>query len=206
MKILAFDRFPAASDSAMERLTGGGTIAPGEAPACTVITDSATLRPHEPLFVPDFAEGWVLEVLPSVTVERLGKWIAPRFARRYFGDFRLCARLLPPSGSVPASALETNFDGALAWGRPHSAQELYDTELSVSASLSDGSCRHVFTFGWKELHAEETLALASRYMTLKTGDVIIPCRTSLRFPAVAGTRLQVSLGSADTLDINLKIK
>lgn len=206
MKILAFERDYGDWTEAMAQALACDSV-PAEAPvASAVITDSATLRPHEPLFVPDFARGWILMVQPALTVNRLGKWIAPRFARRYMGDFRLCARLMPPAGRSAAGALETSFDGALAWGYPRPAADVFDRELTVTASLDDGSPAMEVTLRWEDLRLEESVALASRYMTLKTGDVILPCRTPLCFPAIAGTRLSASYGLSAEPDLNLKIK
>ncbi|MDE6629370.1 MAG: hypothetical protein K2K36_08385 [Muribaculaceae bacterium] len=208
MKILAFDRELAAWSAEMAGALASDDL-PAQAPAaCAVITDSATLRPREPMFVPDFARGWQLMVAPALTVQRLGKWIAPRFASRYVGDFRLCVRLLPPDGAYPLGALETNFDGALAWGRPRPAEELRAGGfLTLSASLSaDPAIQHELTLRWADMRFDETIALASRYMTLKTGDVIIPCRTPLLFPVLTGTRLCVTAAGDADPDINLKIK
>ena len=87
-------------------------------PAClkaTLMTDSAVVRPGTPLFLPDFAVDWRLEIVPVAVISRLGKWIEPRFAHRYYTEVSLAARLVPPQGA-PCGAFEANFDGAIAPG------------------------------------------------------------------------------------------
>ena len=62
------------------------------APAClkaTLMTDSAVVRPGTPLFLPDFAVNWRLEIVPVAVISRLGKWIEPRFAHRYYTEVSL---------------------------------------------------------------------------------------------------------------------
>ena len=209
MKILTFDRLNTQWGRELEEALAADIPCAAAAVGCSVITDSATLRPHEPLFVPDYARGWMLEVQPAITVERLGKWIAPRFAKRYFGDFLLCVRLVTPEGAMPGNALELNADGALALGMRVPVAVVADSgsPVCVEATLTPGDAAPLtLDLAWEDLHAEELLALASRYMTMKTGDIIIPCRTALRFPASVGTRLTVTCSGFDAPAVNLKIK
>ena len=61
--------------------------------AGALIADSA-IRPHRrPLFLPDGE--WVCEIRPAVRIERLGKAIPAKFARRYYTHYCLVNCLRP---------------------------------------------------------------------------------------------------------------
>lgn len=167
----------------------------------TLLTDSAFVRKGMPLFVPDFAMGWELEIVPCLTVCRLGKTIPARFARRYLGEIGLVGRLLPPeaeAGSATLTALASNFDGALCLGERFAID---GTDAGITISL-DGVGE--ISLSAEDMNLENTIALLSRYMILKTGDLILPCRTGLRVSARPGAKVKATLDGKPAL--NLKIK
>ena len=159
------------------------------------------------MFLPDFAAGWILCVAPYFSIGRLGKGISPKFASRYVDGFGMAARLVPPDsrvagGSVAgAGALGSNFDGALLVGRRFPAREWCPDDRLV-LSTGDGGKDAVLTYA--DLHLEDTVALVSRYMMLKTGDMIIPCGTSMLLQAEIGLRASVSLNGLPALNIKVK--
>lgn len=151
--------------------------------------DSALVRPGFPCFLPDFArEGWELRLAPVVRVGRLGKWVEPRFAPRYIDALSVAAILRPADpgqGSLPV------FDGAIIPGafRPYvpggratlrvwgpGAEEPADIPFSIA-----------------DLRAEDTLALISRSVTLKSGDLLMPAIFPAAFPAAIGLDFAASI-------------
>ena len=196
MKIIAveraFDQWP---EEARVALAGDASPSPGCLHA-SLLTDSAVVRCGTPLFLPDFAEGWRLEIVPLVVISRLGKWIEPRFAPRYYNEVSLAARLVPPVGA-PSGAFETNFDGAVAPGRV----------IAVPADGTFTICldgKDEISLSAEMLHVDDTVALSSRFMMLKTGDMIVPCRTQLYVAPVVGTRVSATLNGVPVIDFKIR--
>lgn len=206
MKIIAFNR-PAARwpQSLADALADSDVPDPSAIPA-TLIADSAVVRPATPLFVPDFAtEGWTLRLFPAIVIERLGKSIEPRFAARYTSSWRMAARLMPASQSAdtPLQGISAAFDGAIALGPEISGRPSATADIRLThPSLGSGSIGlHVDA---ADFHIDETIALASRFMTLKTSDLILPCYLPPEVAPTVGSRLTAE--SADGTLLSLKIR
>lgn len=196
MKIIAVERrFNELADTLRSLVATDAQPAPDCLPV-SLLADSSVVRIGTPLFLPDFAENWYLDIVPAVVIDRLGKWIEPRFARRYYNEMALAARLLPPSG-VPVGGFAMSFDGAIAPG-PHLPVPA-DGEFTICA---DG--RDEITLSADMACVDETVALASRFMMLRTGDLILPCRTPLRIPVAPGMRIHATLNGVPALDLKIK--
>lgn len=196
MKIIAIER--QFTESAANLLDAVATDAQ-PSPDClraSLLADSAVVRSGTPLFLPDFAEGWYLDIVPVVVIDRLGKWIEPRFAHRYYSEAALAARLLPPDGN-PEGAFAMSFDGAIAPGRHLGFPESGEFTVGVE------SCGE-FTIAPDMLCADATVAFASRFMMLKTGDLILPCRTHLRLDVAPGMRIKATLNGEPALDLKIR--
>lgn len=197
MKIIAVDRLPGSWPAGLDE-----ALRTHEAPHPSVLhadllTDSAVVRRGTPMFVPDFARQWRLEVVPAVIIDRLGKWIEPRFASRYYHTVTACVRLMPPANAPLHGAFAVNFDGAIAPGLP--LEFASEAPLVIRAGSSAE-----LTFSPEELHVNDLVALVSRFMTLKTGDIILPCSAGITLPVELDTKVRVTLD--DTEVLNLKIK
>lgn len=200
MKIIAIERQYDAPLHAAATEALAASEAPS--PSCqkaTLLTDSALVRARTPLFVPDFAlrEAWILEVVPMIVISRLGKWIENRFARRYYDAVGLAARLLPPEG-IPSGAFAANFDGAFAPGALTLTPEEAGETLTIEAFGTS------LTLGPEMLSTDSTIALASRFMTLRTGDIISLCRTPLRTEPVVGSSLTATINDREILNLKLR--
>lgn len=206
MKIIAFNR-PAArwQQSLTDALAASEVPDPSAIPA-TLIADSAMVRPATPLFVPDFAtDGWTLRLFPAIVIERLGKSVEPRFAARYTASWRMAARLMPASKSPdgPLQGISAAFDGAIALGPEMNGHPVGTTDIRLThPSLENGSI--ALRVNTADFHIDETIALASRFMTLKTGDLILPCYLPPEVAPTVGTRLTAE-SAANTL-LSLKIR
>ena len=167
-------------------------------PKVDLLADSSIVTPGKPLFLPDVASGYTLMVAPAFRIDRLGKNIAARFAPRYYNDVTLVARVIPEDLSPDCGALATAFDSSLIEGTwiPVPGQS-----LPMSVAIED-----LFKL---EISAEstginETIALLSRYFTLKNGDIIIPCHFSFKHNAVIDTRFRAELCNTPVIDIKIK--
>jgi hypothetical protein len=106
------------------------------------------------------------------------------------------ARLLPADG-VEGGALSTSFDGALCVGLTLPAESLSQLTFAV-----DGLAP--LTLNRDDLLIDESIALISRYMMLKTGDIILPCTVGLRVKAELGTKVSASLNNEELLSLKIK--
>lgn len=202
MKILAVERMAGEWPSEAASALFSAEVANPGCLAVTLMTDSAAVRRGMPMFIADFATEWELEVLPFLSIGRLGKSIPPRFAGRYIDGCGLAVRAVPPltssSGCVPG-ALAVNFDGALAPGEKLPVEQLCQDVVEIEAE-GFGSVR----LCRDDMRVDETVSLISRYMMLKTGDIILPCRTGLRVPVGLDTRLDCRLNGLQAISLKIK--
>ena len=207
MKIFRIDRdasrWPQAAASALD---SPEAVPAGVLPA-RLVADSAVVRNNRPVFIPDFArEGWVVEVRPAVHIGRLGKFISPRFASRYVEGFSLVACVRPCGDSLTDS-----FDGALTAGEMMPLPQ--GGKIAVGAVMSPlpGRAVSVASAVEKEclidltaLHIDDTIALLSRYATLKSGDMVLPASVGLEFPLQLDCSLVASVDGREALSLRLK--
>ena len=88
-----------------------------QTPQCYLMADSSILYTGRSFFLPDFAERFV--ATPSIVVRtgRLGKYIAPKFAHRYWDAFTAGVSVHAQQGDdARLTALDRAFDGAAMVG------------------------------------------------------------------------------------------
>lgn len=178
MKTLAFDRQPTEplqqSPSRLE-----------------LIADSAIVMPRHPVFLPDFARAWECRVFVAYRISRLGKSIQSRFAPRYYDAVTLAA-VLRPADDAPAVPLFYDFALTLGTWQPLPAE---GSPLTVEAGRRQLS----LTPGMTEIDA--MTEMVSQMATLKTGDILMPCRVDA-FEVEPLSVYEASLGG----DVCLKMK
>lgn len=177
------------------------------APSVTLYPDSALLTANRPLFIPDFMTDAAVYAAPALRISRLGKNIAPRFASRYYDSVTVATltdipalgdplRLRPDSGGRPAGDLANAIEGAVAtgeWLQPADS-------LNISAvSATQGDVMMTWSLDRFNDTAAEAIAALSRYMTLKMGDIIIPCRLPDPIALNIGADISFTLNGAQTL-------
>ncbi len=153
--------------------------------------DSALVRPGFPTFIPDFARrGWELRLAPALRVGRLGKWIEPRFAHRYFDAVALAGLLRPADHSAPWLPI---FDGAIS---PGVFQPIdFSRRACGQCALTTSATSEPLAFDAASLRGAEILALISRSTTIKSGDIIVPAM----FPAAIEAEIDTTLRAALSL-------
>lgn len=185
----------------------------GREAAYSVLPDSTLLRSQRPFFIPDFDTEFLAFVSPAVRIEKLGKCVARRFARRYFTEYTAAINIRPAnlparlkSRGLPDGAALV-FDKALICGdflpydSPADGAELTFPDITVKV---DGETAAVWTASMANGDAAAAVELASVNNTLKTGDLILTalhCEgVKLRHPA----RLTAEIGGVTVLDIPLR--
>lgn len=168
----------------------------------TLLADSSLSRNHLPLFLPPGHEHDMLVVAPAFRISRLGRFIAPRFASRYYNSLSLMARLVPPGGlKVPASATLTSFDSAAVVGEWIQLPDPPAEDLTLKICINEGEA---IGLNIKLQDLNDTVSYLSQYFTLRNGDIIIPGMLSPVFPVIADTTFTAAVGSSPCLQFKIK--
>lgn len=126
--------------------------------------DSCLLNGRKPLFIPDWTERLAATPCVILRVSRLGKEINVRFAHRYYDA------IAPGMDFVAMDMLQTAKEKQRSWAKAIG----FDYSLAIGEWCSKDS-----TFTWSErannallLSPEQAIAEASKWMTIRQGDII----------------------------------
>lgn len=155
-----------------------GTLYKPETPVIFTKADTALLRSHKPFFIPDDMGRIDYEAEIVVRISRLGKTIPQRFAHRYYDavtlgvDFtaREWQQQLRKAG-LPWDLCK-GFDGSAAIGDWIDVHKLRDIQalrfrLDINGCTVQKGCTSDMLF-----QVDELIAYISRFLTLKTGDIL----------------------------------
>ncbi len=140
--------------------------------------DTAILPKGTPFFVPDFSSDVHHEIEILVKINRVGKYIEPKFAHKYYDEIGLgidftardIQQKLKDKG-LPWEKAKA-FDGSAVIGdflpkNLFSSAENINFELKNNGlTVQKGNTSHML---WK---IDELIAEVSRYFTLKVGDIL----------------------------------
>lgn len=183
----------------------------GTEPVIFLKPDSALLRDGKPFFLPDFSTDLQYETEVVVRICRLGKHVAPRFARRYYDavtvgiDFtaRDLQRRFRAAG-LPWE-LSKGFDGSAVIGRFVPLEQVggdvqqLDFHLDIDGREVQRGCTADMLF-----RVDDILAYVSRFMTLKMGDLLFTGTPAGVGPVAEGQHLQGYLGEEPVLDFHVR--
>lgn len=173
--------------------------------------DSAILKDGKPFFLPDFSQEIHYETEVVVRICRLGKNIAPRFARRYYDavtvgiDFtaRDMQRRFREAGNP--WELCKGFDNSAAVGRFIPLDEAggdvqhLDFHLDIDGQeVQHGNTRDML------FRVDDIIAYVSRFMTLKIGDLLFTGTPAGVGPVSIGQHLQGYIGGEKLLDFHIR--
>ena len=173
--------------------------------------DSALLKNGKPFFLPGFSKEIHYEAEVVVHICRLGKNIAPRFAHRYYDavtvgiDFtaRDLQRIFRAAGNP--WELSKGFDNSAAIGTFIPLEQLGKgvQQLDFRLEIDGQEVQHGHTadmiFG-----VDDVIAYASRFMTLKMGDLLFTGTPAGVGPVSIGQHLQGYLEQEKVLDFYIR--
>ncbi len=172
--------------------------------------DSALLRLGNPFFLPDFAERFDYETELVVRISRLGRFIAPQFAHRYYDSLTVgidfTARDLQSRLRRDALPWELSkgFDGSAAHGRFISTEEIGDVQqLSFRLDI-DGETVQQGNTADMIFSVDQIISYVSRFFTLKMGDLIYTGTPLGVGPVHVGNHLQGYLNEQKLLDFYVR--
>lgn len=181
MKILEVDRSLA---------PGAPSIIGAATPHVTLLTDSSAILPGKPLFIPEFDTQWKLVVCPAIRISRLGKFISPKFARRYYDAISAVARLIPLSGNITGACAQA-FDSAIVLGNWLALTPDTPVPPVTITHLSEMQV----TIDQQTMQIDRTISDLSKFFTLKTGDIIIPGQTDITDTPAIGRDMIVDIAT-----------
>lgn len=187
--------------------------------------DSSLIYKDKPFFIPDFAERFDYETEIVVKISRTGRDIAERFAHRYYEELTVgidfTARDLQEK--LRAKGLPWDickgFDGASAFGTLINKSEVgvlrpdakgKDAHLNIDVQNIDfhlckngvvvqqGNTRDMI------FSIDRIIAYASKFFTLKTGDLIYTGTPVGVGPVSEGDILEGYIGNRKLLDLRVK--
>lgn len=155
--------------------------------------ESALIRAGQPFFVPDWAERFEAEVMFTIRIHRLGRYIAPQFASRYYSEatlgvnFEARDRLDALKEKGLPWDLAIGFDQSAAIGRFCPIENLLEKSNMISGDLIN-----------------EGVAMSSRFYTLKSGDLLMFSLGRTRCSVKEGDVLEESVGDEQLLNVRIK--
>lgn len=186
------------------------TLYKPEAPVVFTKADSALLKNGKPFFVPDHLGRIDYEAEIVVRINRLGKNIAERFARRYYDALTVgidfTARDLQHRLRKAGHPWELckGFDGSAAIGDWVDIDKVRDVQavrfrLDRNGQTVQEGCTSDMLF-----RVDELIAYISRFFTLKTGDLLFTGTPAGIGPVSIGDHLEGYLEDRRVLDLRCK--
>ena len=179
-------------------------------PTLFMKADSALLKDGKPFFIPDFSEEVHYETEIVVRIDRLGKNIAERFAHRYYAevtvgiDFtaRDLQRKLRAQG-LPWE-ISKSFDNSAVIGTFVPLEDVGDINRLPFHLEINGKPVQAGNTADMLFSVDKVIAYASRFFTLKMGDLIYTGTPVGVGPVSIGDHLEGYLGERKLLDFHVR--
>lgn len=189
----------------------GNLLSKEENPALFIKPDTALLPANKPQFyIPDFSSNIHYETELVVRIDKMGKNIAERFAHRYYNEMTLgidfTARDLQSALKKEGLPWEISkgFDNSAAIGTfVHKEKFGKDiNDLNFQLFINDSIVQSANTS--EMIHSvDKVIAYASRFFTLKTGDLIFTGTPAGVGKVEIGDHLSGTLENERILDLQI---
>lgn len=181
-----------------------------EKPVFFFKTETSLVRKNRPFYIPDFSQEIHYEVELVIKICKLGKNIQEKFAHTYYDEIGIgidfTARDLQrecKSKGLPWEIAKA-FDNSSPVGEFISVEDFKDkNNIDFHLNLNDeivqrgNSADMIFSF-------EEIISFVSKFITLKTGDMIYTGTPAGVGPVKIGDRLEAYIGTRKLLSCNIK--
>lgn len=172
--------------------------------------DSALLKDGKPFFIPDFSKQVDYETELVVRISRLGKYIAPRFAHRYYDavtvgiDFT--ARDLQREFRAEGKPWELckGFDNSAVIGDFVAVDRFKDIQALTFRLDMDGNTVQQGNTADMICKVDEIITYVSRFFTLKIGDLLFTGTPVGVGPVSVGRHLEGYLEEEKLLDFYVR--
>ena len=175
-------------------------------PQCYLMADSSILYSGRSFFVPDFAQRFVATPSIVVRTNRLGKYIAPKFAHRYWDAFTAGVSVRAEQGDNPRlNALDRAFDGAAIVGDWVDAASVDDARNTPVVIMVNGTVMSQHSLADMHYQLDEMLAGVSTRCSIKMGDILFTGDTGKGHVLEPGDRITATIGGKQILDMKVKL-
>ncbi len=179
-----------------------------EKPVFFMKPDTALLPDNKPFYLPDFSQEIHYETELVLKISKMGKHIEKGFAHRYYNEIGIgidfTARDLQRECKQKGLPWEVAkaFDGSAPLGGFLPKKTLPDPilfHLDINGRTVQKGSTEDLLFSFDEL-----IAYVSRFITLRTGDLIFTGTPAGVGPVKKGDRLQACIGDQLLLDFDVK--
>lgn len=211
MKIICIGRNYAEHVAELHRSVNDSGRMPSE-PLFFLKPDTAMLRNNDPFYIPHFTQEVHYECELIVRINRVGRCIEERFARRYYDEVGL---------GIDFTARDLQRR-AIAEGLPWEAAKAFDYSAAISpqfiplAELGgdvqnlhfdltvDGELRQQGYTGDMLFPVDQLIAHVSRFVTLRMGDLLYTGTPAGVGPVAPGQNLVATLEGRKLLDFDIR--
>lgn len=207
MKIICIGRNYAAH---VAELHDGGTIPPE--PIWFLKPDTALLRNNDPFYIPAFSQEVHYECELVVRINRVGKAIAERFARRYYDEVGLGIDFTARDLQREAIAAGLSWERAKAFDHSAAIAPQFvplaelggDVQALHFALAVNGERRQTGDTAQMLFSVDRLIAAVSQYMTLRMGDLLFTGTPSGVGAVHPGDNLRAELEGRTLLDFDIR--
>lgn len=181
-----------------------------DAPVIFIKPDSALAQPTQPFFIPDFSKDIHYEVEILVRINRIGKYIQPEFAHKYYDEIGLgidfTARDLQKelkSKGLPWEKAK-GFDGSARIGKWFSKKDFVDINDICFRLEKNNQVVQESTTAQMIWSIDALISHISEFFTLKIGDVIFTGTPAGVGPVEAGDFLEGFIEGQQAFGVKIK--
>jgi len=181
-----------------------------EVPVFFLKPDTSIVRNNNPFFYPEFTNDLQYELEVVIKINRLGRNISEKFAHRYFNEIGLGIDFT--ARDLQRLCKET--------GMPWEVAKAFDGSAPISDFVPKENFRNLKNISFRLekndevvqkgntndmiFHFDSIISYVSRFITLRTGDLIFTGTPSGVGPVKIGDRLKAYLGDELMLDFFIK--
>jgi len=181
----------------------------GERPTIYLMADSSLLKDGKPFFIPDFAERFVAHPSLVVRINRLGKNISRKFAKRYYDAVTvgLCVKaegVKEKFHDENPGALAVAFDGAAILGDFQEIGDSIDVNAIGYKLFVDGNEVAAARTQDMTLDIDGLIEYISKYFTLKIGDILFTGYNEAQIELKINSHIEGLLDGERRLDFKVK--
>jgi len=180
-----------------------------DAPVFFMKPDTALLLPGSPFYIPDFTSDLHYECELVIKIRKVGKNIPEKFAADYYDEIALgidfTARDLQTKCKEKGLPWEIgkSFDNSAPIGRFISKENLNLANLAFTLTKNGAIVQSGHTTDMI-FTPDQLISYVSKFITLKTGDLLFTGTPAGVGPVAIGDRLEAFIGEEKSLDLEIK--
>lgn len=173
-----------------------------------LMPDSSLVKGGKPVFLPDADKPFAINLSIALSISKVGKKIAPRFAYRYFNAASIAVNFIDMDAwrEVKAHggswAWSRAFDGSVAISEPVAI----DTDLAekLSFTLKIDNDEYTWDSSNMRMSIADTLSWVSQRFTFKMGDLYLIGLSAHFIDVKIGQHIEGFINDKKILEFNIK--